>query len=58
MPEIDQAQYDAGKVAFNNGTTILSVIANVKPLMDAGEDDKALSFLLGFGDALLAKLRA
>lgn len=58
MPEIDQAQYVAGKKSFDGGMTLASIFTHPKGMHDRGEaEDKAISFLLGFGDALLDKLR-
>lgn len=57
-PPIDEREYDAGKRAFNNGVTLLAIVKRVAATQD--NDDafaKAMSFALGFGDALLDRFR-
>lgn len=59
MPKIIDEQVQAGREAFDNGTSLRSVIEKVMAADVSGEDheDDVMSFVIGFADALLDRLR-
>ena len=64
-PKIDDAQYEAGKAAFFKGMTLRDLVERTQAPSDTSEgfakfsddEDRKMSFALGFGDGLLMLLR-
>lgn len=56
MP-FNEDQYLAGRDAFECGASLRSIVECCEASKTLPEEDEAISFAVGFGDALLDRLR-